>query len=53
MNRAELKLLDGAFGLAELLRDFADAALLDEALVDDLALHFWKLADELKVPLNP
>ncbi len=46
LQSAELELLDRAFGLAKLLSDFADAALVDEALVNDAALRFGKLADE-------
>ena len=48
LERAELKLLDGAFGFTKLMRNFAGAALLDEALVNDVALGFRKLADELE-----
>jgi len=43
LERTELELFDGAFGFAEAPSDFADAALLDEALTEDAALHVGKL----------
>src|SRR5712692_2572760 len=46
LQSAELELLDRAFGLAKLPSDFADAAFLDEAKVNDAALSLGKLADE-------
>ena len=44
----ELKLLDGALGSAEFLRDIANAFLFDETLNDDGALIFRKAVYELK-----
>ena len=46
LERAELELLDGAFRFLEPAGDFADGALLDEALADDLALSSGKVVDE-------
>lgn len=46
LERAELKLLDGAFGFFQAASDFPDSALLDEALADDLALNGGKVIDE-------
>src|SRR6185369_11649529 len=44
----ELKLLDGAFGSAEVLCDIANAFLFDETLNDDGALIFRKAVYQLK-----
>src|SRR5579859_621718 len=38
LQRAELQLLDGSLGLLQACGDFADGALVDEALVDDAPL---------------
>jgi hypothetical protein len=46
LERAELKLLDGAFRFFQAIGDFADGALLDEALADDLALYGGKMVNE-------
>jgi hypothetical protein len=48
LQRTELKLLDGAFGFAEALGDFADAAVLDEAFTNNAALNLGKLFNETK-----
>src|SRR5262249_32122987 len=46
IDRAQLQLLDGAFAFADSLGRFADAALVDEALDDDVALIVRQLVDE-------
>jgi hypothetical protein len=46
LERAELKLLDGAFRFLQAAGDFADGALLDEALADNLSLSGGKVVDE-------
>jgi hypothetical protein len=48
LERAELKLLDGAFRFLQPSRDFADSALLDKAFVYDELLSGGELADEPK-----
>src|SRR5262245_6914894 len=50
VQRAELQLLDGALALAEACRDVADAALVDEALDDDVALVPRELVDQSEQP---
>src|ERR1700676_5640605 len=45
---AELKLLDGAFGFLQAACDFADGALLDEALANDALLNPGQLVHETK-----
>src|SRR5256884_2072813 len=40
LERAQLQLLDGSYAFAKPLRDFPDAALVDEALVNDALLNF-------------
>src|SRR5262245_34837630 len=50
VQRAELQLLDGALALAEACRDVADAALVDEALDDDVALVARELVDQPEQP---
>src|SRR5262245_52774474 len=50
VQRAELQLLDGALALAEACRDVADAALVDEALDDDVALVARELIDQSEQP---
>ncbi len=50
LERAQLQLLDGSFAFAKPLRDFPDAALVDEALVNDALLNFRKLAYQSEQP---
>src|SRR5579864_268917 len=50
LQRAELQLLDGAFGPAEPRRDVAHAPLMREAFDDDGALRRGQLVD---VPEEP
>lgn len=50
LERAQLQLLDGSFAFAQPLRDFPDASLVDEALVNDALLSFRKLAYQLEQP---
>jgi hypothetical protein len=47
-ERAELQLLDGAFGFVQATSDFADSALLDKAFVNNAALNGGELVDETK-----
>ena len=46
LERAELKLFDGAFGFLQPPGDFSDAALLDKAFAYDLALNSGKVIDK-------
>jgi hypothetical protein len=46
LERAKLKLFDGAFRLLQAISDFPDRALLDETLADDLTLNGGKAVYE-------
>jgi len=48
LQRAELQLFDGSFGLFKAIGDFADGALVDETLVNDAALCGGKFVDQPK-----
>ena len=50
LERSQLQLLDGAFAFAQPLRDFPDASLVDEALLNDALLSFRELAYQLEQP---
>jgi hypothetical protein len=50
LKRAELKLLHCAFATAKLLRDFPNAALLDETLKDHSPLVGWQIVHQSKQP---
>ena len=53
LQRSELQLLDGAWRFLEQRGDFANAALFDEAFVDDAALHRGEFVDEAKKAGTP
>src|SRR5215472_16091436 len=50
LERTQLQLLYGPFAFAQPLRDFPDASLVDEALVNDALLSFRKLAYQSEQP---
>jgi hypothetical protein len=50
LERAELQLFDGALCLVQPLGDFADAALLDEPLMNDALLDGREAADKAEEP---